>query len=99
MKFTDSIMVSIICPFCGKDHEVEVSEKAFYEWQNGALIQNAMPTLSATEREQLISHICPACQDSLFGEDPEEVDDEVDDFDDEISACMRENLEFTGQWW
>ena len=95
MRFVDSVMISIVCPFCGKEHEVEVSEKAFYEWQNGALIQNAMPTLSATEREQLISHICPACQDSLFGEDPEEDEDEGDD----ISACMQESLEFTGQWW
>ena len=95
MRFVDSVMISIVCPFCGKEHEVEVSEKAFYEWQNGALIQNAMPTLSATEREQLISHICPACQDSLFGEDPEEDEDEGDD----ISACMQESLEFTGQRW
>ena len=95
MKFVDSVMVSIVCPFCGKEHEVEVSERAFHEWQNGVLIQNAMPTLSATEREQLISHICPACQDSLFGEEPEEDEDEGDD----ISACIRESLEFTGQWW
>lgn len=89
------IMVSIICPFCGKEHNVEVSENAFYKWQNGTLIQKAMPTLSATEREQLISHICPTCQDKLFGEDSEEDEDEGDD----ISACMRESLEFTGQWW
>ena len=88
-------MVSVVCPFCGKEHSVEVSESAFYKWQNGALIQNAMPTLSATEREQLISHICPACQENLFGEEPEEDEDEGDD----ISACMRESLEFTGQWW
>ena len=54
-----------------------------------------MPTLSATEREQLISDICPACQANLFGEDLEEDEDEGDD----ISACMRESLEFTGQWW
>ena len=95
MKFVDSVMITIVCPFCGKEHSVEVSESAFYEWQSGALIQSVMPTLSATEREQLISRICPACQASLFGEDPEEDEDEGDD----ISACMRESLEFTGQWW
>ena len=77
MKFVDSVVVSYVCPFCGKEHSVEVSESAFYEWQDGALIQNVMPTLSATEREQLISHICPACQANLFGEDPEEVDNEL----------------------
>ena len=95
MKFADSVVISMVCPFCGNEHTVEVSEYAFYQWQDGALIQNAMPTLSATEREQLISHICPACQDSLFGEEPEEDEDEGDDID----ACMRESLEFTGQWW
>ena len=95
MRFTDSVIITITCPFCGKEHEVEVSESAFYEWQSGALIQNVMPTLTATEREQLISRMCPACQANLFGEDPEEDEDEGDDID----ACMRESLEFTGQWW
>lgn len=95
MKFLDSVIITNVCLFCGKEHEVEVSESAFYEWQSGALIQNVMPTLTATEREQLISHMCPACQANLFGEDSEEDEDEGDDID----ACMRESLEFTGQWW
>ena len=94
MRFVDSVMVTIVCPFCGKEHSVEVSEHAFDEWQSGALIQNVMPTLSATEREQLITRICPACQDLMYGSD-EEDEDEGDDID----ACMRESLEFTGQWW
>ena len=94
MRFVDSVIVTIVCPICGNEHTVEVSEHALYQWQNGACIQNAMPTLSATEREQLISHICPSCQASIFGEDDTE-DDEGDDID----ACMRESLEFTGQWW
>ena len=94
MRFLDSVIITIECPFCGKEHSVEVSEKAFYEWQSGALIQSVMPTLSATEREQLISRMCPACQASIFGEDDAE-EDEGDD----INACMRESLEFTGQWW
>ena len=94
MKFADDVIVAMICPFCGKEHVVRVNEKAYYEWQNGALIQNVMPTLTATQREQLISEICPKCQSSIFGEDPED-EDEGDD----INACMRESLEFTGQWW
>ena len=94
MRFADSVVVSMVCPFCGNEHTVEVSEYAFYQWQDGACIQTVMPTLSATEREQLISHICPACQDKFFDEDDAE-EDEGDD----INACMRESLEFTGQWW
>ena len=58
----------ITCPFCGKEHFVEVEESAFDAWQNGELIQRAMPNLTPTEREQLISHICPTCQVGIFGE-------------------------------
>ena len=94
MRFFDSVILTIQCPICGKEHEVEVSETALYKWQNGALIQNAMPTLSAVEREQILSHICPACQVSIFGEEDAE-DDEGDD----ITACMQDSLASTGQWW
>lgn len=62
------IDVSIICPFCGKDHEVEVDLAKFEAWQSGELIQNAMPDLTFTEREQLISGLCPKCQVKAFGE-------------------------------
>ena len=68
-------IVEIRCPFCGNTHFVNVNEDAYYAWQDGMLIQNAMPDLTPTEREQLISHICPECQEGIFGEDPEEVDD------------------------
>lgn len=60
--------VEIKCPFCGAEHSVEVKMAEFEAWQNGELIQRAMPNLSATEREQLISHICPKCQAEVFGE-------------------------------
>lgn len=55
------------CPFCMKTHTVKVEKKSFNEWLSGELIQNAMPNMSATEREQLISGICPKCQVSIFG--------------------------------
>lgn len=92
MKF----ILEMTCPICHKKHHVVIINKAgFDRWQEGELIQKAMPELSATQREQLISDICPKCQASIFGEDPEEDEDEGDD----ISACMQESLEFTGQWW
>ena len=62
------IRLEITCPFCGKSHFVEVAESDYNAWQNGELAQNAFPYLSATEREQLISHICPQCQADIFGE-------------------------------
>ena len=63
------IRLEITCPFCGKSHFVEVAESDYNAWQNGALAQSCpFPYLSATEREQLISHICPQCQAEVFGE-------------------------------
>ena len=72
------IRVHITCPFCGADHSVIVDFNEYSAWQAGELIQRAMPTASATEREQLISGICPKCQEGIFGED-----DEPDDIDDD----------------
>ena len=62
------INVPIICPFCGEDHAVEVNLAQYDAWQNGELIQNAMPDLTPTEREELISGLCPKCQVKMFGE-------------------------------
>lgn len=56
------------CVFCGQYHEVRVPINGFYAWQKGAVIQNAMPEVSATDREFLISGICPVCQKTIFGE-------------------------------
>lgn len=58
--------ISITCPMCHGVHYVEVEEDALEAWQSGELIQNAMPNLSPTEREQLISGLCPMCQDVFF---------------------------------
>ena len=60
--------VEITCPFCGAEHAVEVNLAQFEAWQNGELIQKAMPNLTSTEREQLISNLCPKCQAEMFGE-------------------------------
>lgn len=62
------MMIEITCPFCGAPHYVACSAEGFEAWQNGELIQNALPELTPTEREQLISRICPECQKSIFGD-------------------------------
>ena len=66
--FIMRIDVAITCPFCGENHAVEVNLAQYEAWQNGELIQNAMPNLTPTEREQLISGLCPKCQAEIFGE-------------------------------
>lgn len=56
------------CPFCGKINEVNINEEAFFEWQYGGKnIQDVVPEMSATDREMLISGICPECQVKIFG--------------------------------
>lgn len=63
----ERINLGMVCPFCGQIHEVRVLEASYVMYRAGELAQNAFPYLSATEREQIISHICPDCQKDIFG--------------------------------
>ena len=62
------INLEITCPICGRTHYVEVTEESYTAYANGELCQRAFPYLSATEREQIISGLCPDCQKKIFGE-------------------------------
>lgn len=62
----EMINLEMVCPFCGQVHSVEVSEVSYVMYKAGELAQNAFPYLSATEREQIISHMCPDCQKVIF---------------------------------
>lgn len=62
-----NLTITIQCPFCGEYHEVDVNETAYNNWRSGELIQNAMPDLTPTQREQLISGLCIKCQEKIFG--------------------------------
>lgn len=55
------------CPMCRKEHTVEVERADFLQWKKGRLTQYAFPYLNSTEREQLISRLCPSCQKEIFG--------------------------------
>lgn len=61
------IEIGIECPMCGEEHTVEVKYKDFLDWEEGKLAQYAFPYLNSTEREQLISRLCPSCQKEIFG--------------------------------
>nr|DAU63132.1 MAG TPA: PROTEIN/RNA Complex ribosomal subunit, ribonucleoprotein, ribosomal [Caudoviricetes sp.] len=60
------VCIKINCPFCNRESFVIASEIGFDNWQNGKLIQNALPDLAPTERETLISGLCSFCQDTIF---------------------------------
>ena len=88
------VTVLMICPFCGTEHSVKVDMKGYVAWQLDALVGNAFPYLTFTEREQMTSYLCPDCQKEIFCDDVEE-EDEGDD----ILACEKDSLDSTGQWW
>lgn len=67
------ITLTSICPFYGCLTDIEVEVEQYESWAfGGVLIQDAFPTLSATERETLISGICPDCQDDIFSDEDED---------------------------
>lgn len=55
------------CPMCREEHTVKVERADFLQWKKGRLTQCAFPYLNSTEREQLISRLCPSCQKEIFG--------------------------------
>ena len=65
------VCVFTTCPFCGRENEVEVNHMDYLDWQNGELVQDAFPYLSANEREMLISGCCPRCWSKMFWEEEE----------------------------
>ena len=61
----------VVCRMCGEIHPIEVDLEGYQQWKAGALIQNALPTLSAGERELLISKTCDDCWNKIFPENDE----------------------------
>ena len=61
----DVTIFEIPCPFCGKISKLKVSTKVWRDglnaYKNGALIQNAWPTLSPSDRELILTGICDEC--------------------------------------
>jgi hypothetical protein len=57
-------------PFSGQVHsmDIPVTQAQLDAWENGALIQNAMPNLSPGEREFIKTGITPAEWDATFGD-------------------------------
>ena len=66
MQLTDDA-IKTRCRVCGVTHTLMVNLHDMGRWQNGSLIQDAMPYLSADERELLISGTCGTCFDKMFG--------------------------------
>lgn len=72
------VCVVTCCPMCGRGNEVEVNEMDYLDWSDGELAQVAFPYLSNSEREMLISGICPTCWEIMFNTFPKEEGFEIE---------------------
>lgn len=57
------------CMFCGQQGEVRAPARGVQRWQDGELIQRALPELTAEQREQLINGTHPKCWDEMMGDE------------------------------
>ena len=52
--------------------EISITQEQLNAWEGGALIQRAMPNISADEREFIMTGITPTEWDSVFGDERDE---------------------------
>lgn len=82
--------INIECAHCHKTYTFKVEQKDYVAWDSGTvLIQDAMPYLTAGERELLVSATCDTCWDRLFtfnADDNEEAEDS-----DEDDSCVEDS--------
>jgi hypothetical protein len=60
------------CMHCNTRGRLRVDPRDYRRWIAGALIQNAMPYLTADERELLISNTCAECWKKIFATEEED---------------------------
>tara|TARA_R110002051_G_scaffold257963_1_gene317024 strand:+ start:38 stop:289 length:252 start_codon:yes stop_codon:yes gene_type:complete len=59
---------TVACRRCDVAQTITAPVANFMAWENGEYIQEALPMLSAGEREMLMSQTCDPCWAELFGE-------------------------------
>lgn len=63
------VKIEANCRLCNNTQILKVKESSLHSWQQGELIQNAMPELTPNEREMLVSRTCGDCWDKMFSEE------------------------------
>lgn len=56
------------CPKCGSVATLRVELDALVKYEGGAFVQDAFPDMPRTDRERLVSAVCPKCWDAMFKE-------------------------------
>ena len=59
------LIITRNCPFCNASQTKEFDEEQFRKYEAGTRIQDAMPNVSADDREFLITGICPKCWNAI----------------------------------
>jgi hypothetical protein len=71
------IKVLVGCVHCESQHEFEVVKEAYDSWKLGeVLIQDAMPELTPSQRELLMSQTCDDCWQQFFSDEEDVIDEE-----------------------
>jgi|TARA_B100000586_G_scaffold258128_1_gene222384 hypothetical protein len=65
-------IVAVDCVQCKERQHITVGTEGLANWESGELIQDAMPHLTAGQREILISGTCGACFDKMSGDEEED---------------------------
>lgn len=60
--------LNVTCINCKEHHQIEVYEEDYVNWENGMLIQEALPYVDPDTRELLISGMCGRCMEVMFGD-------------------------------
>lgn len=64
--------IRLRCERCENFVKVDITLDQFFDYQKtGGTVQEMFPRLDASQREMLISRMCPVCWDDMFGGDDE----------------------------
>lgn len=65
----DKTEFKVVCSCCEQSYSIFMHIQDYQDWKYGEkLIQNALPYLTAAERELLISRTCDSCFKKIFSE-------------------------------
>jgi hypothetical protein len=67
----DTVLVTGKCIVTGEEYRVEAKRQSFFEYLDGALIQDAFNYLNADDREFLLSGYSPEGWNQIFGKEDE----------------------------
>jgi hypothetical protein len=71
------MLVTKVSDYSGLEHtmDIPVTQEQLSKWESGTFIQNAMPNLSADQREFLMTGVTAQEWDKMFPEEDEPEDD------------------------